>query len=165
MESVLVARSKTTLEAGVRLNIVATARLVIKEMWTLSEMKLIQRTILSGKIEMQYTTEYLEDTRRISISLRQVDDQVFHIRKHHQGLAFYRFKLGIGTQFRFLKSKFPPGVLIELEVATTPNIEGYTCEERDPQCEPEPKILAPKTPLEIICAYPAPILIRGMGKN
>ena len=65
------------MEAGVRLNIVATARLVVEEMWTLSEMKLIQRTILSGKMEMQYTTEYLEDTKRISITLQQVDDQVY----------------------------------------------------------------------------------------
>jgi hypothetical protein len=159
-ESVLVARSKATLEAGVRLNIVATARLVVEEMWTLSEMKVIQRAILSGKIEMQYMTEYLEDTRSISISLQQVDDQACHIRKHHQGLAFDRFKLGIGTQSRLLESEFP-----EFEVATTPKIKWYTGEERNPQCEPEPNILAPETPLEIICAYPAPILIRGLGKN
>lgn len=158
------ARSKATLEAGVRLNIVATARLVVEEMWTLSEMKLIQRTILSGKMEMQYTTEYLEDTKRISITLQQVDDQVYHVRKHHQGLAFDRFKLGIDTRARFLESKFPPGALIELEVATTPKIKWDTYEERDPQCEPPPKILAPEAPLEIICAYPAPIL-RGLSKT
>lgn len=46
-------RSTTTLEAGVRPNMVATAKLVVEVKWTLSEMKLIQRTILSGKIKME----------------------------------------------------------------------------------------------------------------
>ena len=46
-------RSTATLEAGVRLNTVATAKLVVEEKWTLREIKLIQRTILSGKIKME----------------------------------------------------------------------------------------------------------------
>lgn len=52
-EFVFVMRSTTTLEAGVRPNMVATAKLVVEVKWTLSEMKLIQRTILSGKIKME----------------------------------------------------------------------------------------------------------------
>ena len=43
----------TTLEAGARLNSVTTAKLVVKEKWTSGEMKLIQRTILSGKIKTE----------------------------------------------------------------------------------------------------------------
>lgn len=156
IESALVARSRATLAAGPRLNTPATAKLVVEEMWKLCRMKLIQRTIMSGEIKMQYTMGCLADTRHY---YRKLDDQVYYLRNHHQGLAFDHFKLGIGTQSRFLESEFP-----EFEVATTPKIKWYTGEERDSKCEPEPNILAPETPLEIIWAYPAPIL-RGLGKN
>jgi hypothetical protein len=155
-ESALVARSKATFAAGPRLNTPATAKLVVAEMWKLCRMKLIQRTIMSGEIKMQYTTGCLADTRH---HYNKVDDQVYYLRNHHQGLAFNRFKLGIGTQSRLWESEFP-----EFEMATTPKIKWYTGEERDSKCEPEPNILAPKTPAEIIWAYPAPIL-RGLGEN
>jgi len=150
------ARSKATLAAGPRLNTPATEKLVVEEMWKLCRMKLIQRTIMSGEIKMQYTTGCLAGIRR---HYSKVDDQVYYLRNHHQGLVFDRFKLGIRTQFRFLESEFP-----EFEVATAPKIKWYAGEERDPKCEPEPNILAPETPAEIIWAYPAPIL-RGLGKS
>ena len=70
-ESVLVVRSKTTLQAGLRLNIAATARLVVGEMWLMPcprcWMKLIQRTMVSGKMKTQYATGYLVKIRHMHI--------------------------------------------------------------------------------------------------
>ena len=144
------------------MNIVATAKFVVVEMWLVPcERKVIQRTTLNGKIKAQYTTGYLADTRYISISLHS---RVYHLRKHCQGLAFDCPKLGIGAQFRFLQAEFPPSVFIELEVATTPKIKRDTYEERDPNCEPKPKILGPDAPSEVMCAYPTPIL-RSLSKT
>lgn len=55
-ESVRVARSTITPEAGVRVNIVATAKFVVVEMWLVPcERKVIQRATLNGKIKAQYT--------------------------------------------------------------------------------------------------------------
>jgi hypothetical protein len=54
-------------------------------------------------------------------------------------------------------------MFIDEDVTTTPKVKRDIYGERERQCDPEPNVFAPDAPLEMVFAYPAPILT-GLSK-